>query len=232
MGNGKLEMLNMVELIDKLYHRTGCMNIRVNAVYDLDAPKKMNKTAMVDPKDDRFPDFIKKDGSLTIKDGKKKVNNPHLGKGLRKVAETVVMVSFDYDASVQRRTDGEEEAKKNGKCWMQTILNENGKPSPLFVHKDDVNEDGTYKENARFYLRGEFVGSESKILDREGNEVDKALVNPFFTPKKETTVNMHAVMLNNLNRIKFDGQEYGIYTGQPLTGIANILPPVQKPTTE
>lgn len=165
-----------------------------------------------------------------------KRDNPFIGGTLRKIAKTSIMVNFDYAASMERRTDGEETAKDGN--WQQALCI-GGHLTPLTVHKGDIEtrpkadaeprKDGTYKladlepilddddnviftvDEPRVYLRCEFRSSESHYEDGEGNEIDKAEVNPHL--KKSSApgpVDHHTVTLNNVTEMKIGGETYRI----------------------
>ncbi len=144
-----------------------------------------------------------------------KRNNPYYGQGLVKESTTNVMVTFDYDASLQRRSDGKEAAANNGNTWQQAIIID-GKLTPLTTHKDDVlgkDDKGNLilKNDARAYLRCEFRSSKSTIIDADGEEVSKEAVAPYLKKTSgKRTVEFHTVSLASVKRMTINGIEYRI----------------------
>jgi len=169
------------QLVANLYGRKGCAFASIDASYDMDSKLK-------------------------------KRNNPFYGKGLRKESKTEVMVTFDYAASMERRGD---EASGKGN-WSQAVVREDGSLTPLSVHKNDViaMEDGKpmeLKDNPRVYLRCEFRSSTSRYVDADGNEVDAELVKPHLKATgSKGAVNFHLVGLNNVRKMRIDGESYRI----------------------
>lgn len=146
-------------------------------------------------------------------DQKIKKTSPFYGTGIRKVSKTQVMVNFDYDKSLRKRTNGEEEAAKNGNTWQRAIII-NGKLTPITVHQADVAAEDPFgnilamKPNARTYLRCEFRASESKIIDADGNEIDKADLAPHLKKEshKDRAVQFHTVTLHKIHELHMQGE--------------------------
>ena len=148
-------------------------------------------------------------------DGKmKKRNNPFYGKGLRKLSKTEVMVTFDYEKSMENRGD----EAKGGSTWSQAVTRENGSLTPLSVHKADIvtpqspGQRLVLKDDARAYLRCEFRSSTSRYVDAEGNEVAADLIKPHLkaTGKDDRTVKFHTVGLKNVKAMRLDGEAFRI----------------------
>lgn len=158
-------------------------------------------------------DLIKK---MVKKHRETKEPNPWLDSGVAKLSTTTILVSFDYDASLQRRTDGEEQAA-GGPTWQQALI-VNGRLTPLTVHSEDVEEHDGHnvicKPNARCYLRGEFRSSESKFVMPDGEELNAEKVADLkqYLPiyKQGEVVKFRTVCLNNIESIRFGGTSYVI----------------------
>lgn len=133
---------------------------------------------------------------------------------LRKRSKQSILVTFDYDRALQKRTDGEEQAV-GGPTWQQALTFE-GKLTPLTVHKKDVAEydnNGNVSrciDNARFYLRCEYRGGKSEYYD-ESRTIGKNEVTPYLKKQGDKgAVNFHLVSLRNLVSLRMDGVEYRI----------------------
>lgn len=158
--------------------------------------------------------------------------NPYLGKGLKKLAKTNVLVNFDYSAALERRTEGKETAADGN--WQQAVIVD-GKLTPLAIHKADIKTqpkadaeaknlkgyaalEAVYDaegsiiieaEEPRCYLRCEYRSSESTyILD--GEEVSAEAVKPWLPKRQPQTVEHHTVTLANVTVARFDGTTYHI----------------------
>ena len=159
--------------------------------------------------------FASMDADYDADEKMKKRNNPFYGQGLRKLSKTEVMVTFDYDKSMEKRGD---EAAKNGKTWSQAVTREDGSLTPLSVHKADIvtpqspGQRLVLKDGARAYLRCEFRSTKSRYIDAEGNEVAYELIKPHLkaTGKDDRTVKFHTVGLKNVTKLRLDGQSFKI----------------------
>lgn len=177
------EVVSHQQLRDILIQRKGCAFCAIDATYSMDDKGKMNKRG-----------------------------NPYIGKGLQKKTTTTVMVTFDYAASVERRTDGEQTAP-GGPTWHRPVFMDS-KLTPLSVHQKDVtayDDNGkpiSYRDDARIYLRGEFVKSESRYV-LNGQAVDKEDIKPYL-PKRSSTgpVQFQLVKFDNIDRLRIDKTEY------------------------
>jgi len=169
------QQITKAELIDILLARKGACFVGISAEYDMDAKGKMLAAS------------------------------PFRGKGLLKLSETTILVTFDYDKSLQRRSDGEERAK-GGPTWQQRVVRADGTLTPLTTHKSDVDLPA---DEARFYLSGEFQTSSSRYA-QGGETVEKANVEPWLPTRNygAETVAWRTVALQNLNRVSIDKETY------------------------
>lgn len=228
MGNGKLEVLDKRELVEKLIDRVGCFMTHFLATFENFETKTFGFVPM---NDNRFQEFRKKkDNSLTTKeiDGVtcKKVYNPYLG-NVTKKSDTMFMTGFRYDESYERRT-GEKKPTNDRVCPNRVILNRNKMPSPLMIRKEDI-VDGKSIDNPRLYLRGEYDSSKSEYFTADTNQpIDKAEIKLFISVpnpnKPKPPINFKGPGIDRIDRIKIDGQWYGLYKGPKLSGVAEIIP--------
>jgi len=237
MGNGKLEILDKKELVEKLIDRVGNFNVHFHATFV--NPDKVKKFGFVKMDDERFTEFRKKkDNSLTIKDGLKKVYNPYYG-NVTKKADTIFMTGFRYKDSLERRSEGEQTVSEGYSCPKRVILNRNKKPSPLAILKKHILPNGKTIENPRLYLWGEYVSSNSEFFTNDTDHpIDKADLKPFISvpkenPNKPKMIAFQGPDLDNIDRIKIDGQWYGLYKGPKVSGVADVIPTFEmEPETE
>ena len=141
-----------------------------------------------------------------------KTGNPFLGKGYYKIGDTVIMVQFDYAKSMHNRSDGDQEAANNGKSPYTPVFRDDGTKTPLVTLKSD---------NSKFYLAGEFVSSDSHVFDKNGAEINKETFRAFWKDtdmrnnvKTTKLINWKVVSLNNILRIRVDGDEYHLIHGE------------------
>lgn len=164
--------VNTMELVNILKARKGSSFIGLQ----LETPVKMNK-----------------------KHRETKQVNPY--DGLTKDAKVFARVTFDYDASVERR-GGElpEEPKKE--AWHRPIFNEAGGYTPLACHAQD---------ESRVYLRFEEIRSES--VYKLGEEtIEKEEVYPYLPPYKadNRVMEFRLASLDNIKELRIDGVTYKI----------------------
>jgi len=168
-----MKIVTKNELVAILLARKGCCFVGFNAEYSMDDKGKMRKT-----------------------------DNPFIGQGIRKLAETLIMVTLDYDASMERRGD---EAAGTGN-WQQAVTRADGSLTPLSTHKADVGI-----ESPRYYLRGEFRKSKSRYVNADGVELtndDVASLKRFLPKVEERTVEFHTVGLDSIKRLTIDNEDY------------------------
>jgi len=161
------------EMVGILLDRKGCCFVGINAEYSMDDKGKMLKR-----------------------------NNPFIGKGIRKLAETVVMVTFDYDKSMERRGD---EAAGTGN-WSQAVTRADGSLTPLSIHKADIGSD-----SPRYYLRGEFRQSKSRYVHADGTALtdnETTELKTFLPKRAPQTVEFHTVTMSNVKRLTIDKEDY------------------------
>ena len=150
------------ELLNILYQRKGSSFISFQARYLMDEKGRMRKGG--------------RSGTPI---------NLFFGLGIEKVSTTSGGVTFDYDAGVARRLakeskDADEHQK--GTSWSQAVTRADGTLTPLSVHKADVNDDGSFVENARVYLRFSQTKSVSHYEAPDGAIVDKSDLLPWLPP--------------------------------------------------
>jgi len=161
------------EIVAILMARKGCCFVGLDAEYNMDDKGKMRKT-----------------------------NNPFHGMGIVKEATTNIMVTFDYDKSMERRGD---EASGKGN-WSMAVTRKDGSLTPLSVHKADIG-----KDSPRHYLRGEFRNSVSRYVHADGKpltDAEPAELKTFLPKKAKRTVEFHTVGLSNINRLTIDKTDY------------------------
>lgn len=161
------------ELFAILLARKGCSFASFDAEYNMDDKGKMRKTG-----------------------------NRFHGMGVRKLATTSVMVTFDYEKSMERRGD---EASGKGN-WSMAVTRDDGSLTPLSIHKADEGSD-----DPRAYLRCEFRKSASRFVFSDGTpltDAETAELKAFIPTKEKRTVEFYTVSLPSVKRMTIDHEEY------------------------
>ena len=145
--------------------------------------------------------------------------------GSRHLARKTVMVGYDYDATLQRRTAGAERAT-GGPTWQRAVVM-GGAISAFTVHADDCVSDGAettqLKSGARVYLRyalltpaqeaaGFSKADYSRYIDAHGNPLDyDALKTYFYASKPGAAKVAHRTLgFSNVTAVKFEGITYRV----------------------
>lgn len=176
------QLVTMDELRDILIRRHGSAFARVVMLTSMDDKNKMRKT-----------------------------NNPWYGKNIRKETMATVLVNFDYDASLQRRTDGEESAK-GGPTWQQAVIID-GKLTPLTVHKKDVISVDPLRinPNANCYLRCEYRSGSTRYIRPSGQVLSDAEadnIRSYQTERTPSAVKFMTVSFASVQRLTIDKITY------------------------
>lgn len=183
------------QLRDILYQRRGSCFINFRAEYDMTAKGKMLKKHRIT-----------------------KEPNPYFEDGLIKTSNTFGGVTFDYKAGVERRLDKEGKDTddwQQGTSWSQAVVREDNSLTPLSIHKADINDDGSFKPNARVYLRFRFDSSYSKYFSPKFGEIPVDELRDYLpAPSEYSNQNLDeplkfiTVCLNNLVSLKMDNIVY------------------------
>ena len=203
MGNATVTEREVVsvteeEFVNALYMRKGCAFCFVDAEYDMDEKDEKGQLKRM-----------------------KKTGNPFLGQKIVKRAVTEMMVTFDYEKSMEKRTGEEHVAGRP--TWHQPLLRQDGTYTPFAIHKKDVRPDGSPILGARIYYRGEFRSSESVYLDRNGNEVNKEILKPYLKEHGDSgPVDFHLICLGNIRAVRIDGVEYRLIKTANVIGHGQI----------
>ena len=132
-----------------------------------------------------------------------KTGNPFFGK-VKKFCRMDGLIGFDYSNSVNNQAEREGKEERDAKPRAWGILSDDR----IFV---------THK--GRHYLQMKVQSSSTPVYkDEQGNEIAKALLEPFMPPKSvsstqadlEKEVCVRDVTMDNLTGMRFNGGEYEI----------------------
>jgi hypothetical protein len=119
--------------------------------------------------------------------------------GITKVSKKIGIINANYNTSVRKRIAdklGVELSNveyENGEVWYRHLLTSDGKPLPLVEHKK--------KENGEYYLQYFPHKSSHKYLDSNGQELNEALLEPYFYKQSEKSCFKPTVICINLSNI-------------------------------
>lgn len=143
----------------------------------------------------------------------KKTGNPHMDRGIKKVARVHGLINFQYEDGVLRRLEKEGKQSSDfqrGTSWHEPVFREDGTMTPFAQHKNPEKRNLSY---LRFMKRGRI---EAVYEDEFGNEVNENELKPWLRKSRygnqglDDPLEILVYGLDKIREITIKGQTYVI----------------------
>ncbi len=141
--------------------------------------------------------LLKNGRNMKGPDGEK-VPSPFPRIGLFEFFDGRVSVNFDYEKKHEKVT-----GKPAPGGSHHRPVKFDGKWTPLCIHADDINEDGTWVKDPRLWFRCVDEGLRRQYVDGSGKIWSRSDLDPWMKKDRKQAIKFRTIYLHNLTRIRF-----------------------------